>query len=113
MAMLKWLPKVGAFLLLLVWAVVSVEYGTNTGTLTIEPHVPEPSPVAMMIAKHHCWSGEGPAGVIPGHAVVTMPNGELRYVGHKLTGWALDQLPKEVTGKAPVDHGLEVHAFCR
>ena len=30
---------------------------------------------AAMMRTHHCWSGEGPQGVIPGHAVVDLGAG--------------------------------------
>ncbi len=46
-------------------------------------------------------------GVLPGHAVVTLPNGATVYVGADLTGAALEQ---EING---VDNGLIVRGFCR
>lgn len=63
---------------------------------------------ADLIQRHDCWTGEAPAGVIPGHVVVTI-DGHVAptYGGPALTGQALDQL---FGGK---DAGLTVHAFCR
>lgn len=46
---------------------------SDTLDMTIEPNMTE-STAQAMIREHACWSGEGPAGVIPGHAVVQMPD---------------------------------------
>jgi hypothetical protein len=32
------------------------------------------------MAEHDCWTGEGPEGVIPGHAVITNQKGVTKYV---------------------------------
>ncbi|WP_248582565.1 hypothetical protein [Nocardioides sp. InS609-2] len=69
------------------------------------------SPAALVV-EHGCWTrAEGPpadmVGVLPGHSVVTLPNGDTVYVGADLTGAALEQ---EING---VDNGLIVRGFCR
>lgn len=76
-------------------------------SMTPKPHAPG-SPAAL-IAAHDCWTGEAPAGVeIPGHVVVTLPGHDApTYGGPRLVGQALDQLFGDV------DHGLDVHAFCK
>ena len=64
-------------------------------------------PVATLIGQHDCWTSNGPAGVIPGHVVATLPSGRLVYGGQRLTARALDQL------FANKPAGLTIHAFCR
>lgn len=63
---------------------------------------------AQLVKVHDCWTGEGPVSVVPGHVVVTREDaaGPV-YGGVWLTGQALEQVFDGV------DHGLEVHAFCR
>lgn len=80
---------------------------------SILPYEPTPAPVQefesrveLLLERHHCWTRDGPDGVIPGHAVVTI-DGRVRYVGEQVTGHALEQLFDGV------DHGLVVHGFCR
>jgi hypothetical protein len=29
--------------------------------------------IIQLFTRNHCWQGEAPAGVVPGHAVVTLP----------------------------------------
>jgi hypothetical protein len=71
---------------------------------------PMPGGPEWLVARHGCWSGEAPAdmeGVLPGHVVVTTPDGVTRYAGPRMVGRALDQVFSDV------DHELTVHAFCR
>lgn len=71
----------------------------NTAPVTTDP-------VGVLVNRHHC--GNLPTGVIPGHAVVTLPgHAEPTYAGPRITGQALAQ----IDGGA--DHGLTVYAFCR
>lgn len=71
-------------------------------TPTTYPHTP--TRVERIIERHGCWTSTAPAGVIPGHAVVSRP-------GHLATlapaGPALDA----VFGEG--HRSLTVHAFCR
>lgn len=65
---------------------------------------------AELVARHDCWSGPAPAdmeGKMPGHVVVTLPDGEIRYGGSHLVGKALDQIFSDA------EYGLTVHGFCR
>lgn len=78
------------------------------------PSSTSPSPahdpkVDRLIATHRCWTSNdaAPAGVIPGHAVVTVAN-VVRYVGPALTGDALNKIFKHTPSEIEV-----VHAFCR
>lgn len=85
----------------------------------LDPSVPLPTaqkapatiPTARyLLDQHHCWSGEAPKdmrGQIPGHVVVTRPDGSTTYAGRRLTGQALGQL------FAGERHGLTVWGFCR
>ena len=49
--------------------------------LVIQDSTVTPAPVAddgsdrvtRLVDRHDCWTGAGPEGVIPGHAVVTLP----------------------------------------
>lgn len=61
---------------------------------------------ARLIAKHDCWTQNGPRGVIPGHVVATR-EGRTIYGGARLTGMALEQIFDGT------NHGLTVHGFCR
>jgi hypothetical protein len=38
------------------------------------------SPAEDLMEEHKCWTGEGPEGVIPGHAVITNQEGVTKYV---------------------------------
>lgn len=80
---------------------------------SILPSEPTPAPVRevesrveLLLERHDCWTKNGPDGVIPGHAVVTI-DGRARHVGDQITGQALEQLFDGA------DHGLVVHGFCR
>lgn len=82
--------------------VSTLDDGDNLG----RPHAAG-SPTAL-IAERDCWVGEGPAGVVPGHVVVTKPGRVApTYGGARLTGMALQQVFEGV------DHGLRVHGFCQ
>lgn len=71
-------------------------------------HDPPVPPSTSLVVAHDCWTGKAPADVtIPGHVVVTLPTGEVRYGGERLVSKALRQL---FDGE---HHGLTVHAFCR
>lgn len=64
--------------------------------------------VEDMLAAHDCWTGEAPAGVVPGHVVVTLVGeSEPTYGGPQLTGRVLAQLFEDgpVVGR--------VWGFCR
>jgi hypothetical protein len=69
---------------------------------TTAPAQPAPNTdadrVVAMMDAHHCWSGEGPQGVIPGHAVVDTGAGP-EYVDSKV-GFAiwLDGKPGTLSG---------------
>lgn len=69
---------------------------------------PSPSAAAHLVQRHDCWTGAAPGDVtLPGHVVVTLPDGETVYGGERLVGRALAQVFDGA------DHGLTVHAFCR
>lgn len=69
---------------------------------------PDPKGSAdYFIQKYDCWTSEGPKNVVPGHAVITFPNGKTRYVGSLGVEAALQQI------FADADYGLTVHAFCK
>lgn len=75
---------------------------------TTAAEIPErPDPVATLVEAHDCWTGDAPADVeIPGHVIVT--EGGFTYrAGADGVGRALAQIFDGV------DHGLDVHAFCR
>lgn len=99
---------------LLCGAMLLVGAGIMTLAPTPSPVVLPTTPVesgptaADLVDRHGCWSGEGPAGVIPGHVVVTLPgDDDPTYGGHRLAGRALEQA---IDG---VDHDLAIHGFCR
>jgi hypothetical protein len=54
----------------------------NLGTLAT-PHTP------ALVTRHHCWTGEGPEGVIPGHVVAQTDGGHIVYGGPALVAKAL------------------------
>lgn len=67
------------------------------------------SPTALVV-EHGGWTGDAPAGmagVVPGHVVVSLPNGRVVYGGGRMVGMALAQIFDGA------DHGLTVAAFCR
>ncbi len=69
-----------------------------------------PGSPAALIAAHDCWTGDAPAdmvGEMPGHVVVSLPNGVPVYGGERMVGKALDQ----VFGDA--EHGLTVAGWCK
>ena len=79
------------------------------GTVEVETPSAKDQAVARLLRQHRCWSGSAPSdlvGVLPDHAVVTLPNGKTVYAGRVLTGRALDQ---EILG---THLGLDVAAFC-
>lgn len=85
-----------------------VEQGTGDEAMAIRPQVTD-SPAAIA-AKHDCWTGEAPAdmaGQMPGHVVVSTPNGDVVYGGPRLVSKALSQIFEGA------DHNLNVHGFCR
>jgi len=98
--------KLALLLALAVWMVLG---GAGFGTgMDVEAHV-HPGTAARLIAEHECWTGRAPDDVVvPGHAVVTLPNGKVRYVRAKGLGRALEQVFSPAA-----DTGLRVHAFCR
>lgn len=70
---------------------------------------PVPTPAAILIHEHDCWTGEQPAdmaGRLPGHVVATLPTGRTVY-SHHLISEALDQTFNHT------DHHLTIHAYCR
>ena len=90
-------------------------YATVAHLMPIDAVSPEHRdvPAAQVTAKaerlieaHDCWTQDGPAGVIPGHVVVSH-QGRTVYGGARLAGMALEQLFDGA------DHGLVVHGFCR
>ena len=79
------------------------------GTVEVDTPSEKDQAVARLLRQHRCWSGSAPSdlvGVLPNHAVVTLPNGTTVYAGRVLTGRALDQ---EILGTYL---GLDVAAFC-
>ena len=103
------LPKL--FLLAIAFSLLAPGYlapswdkGTDAQVMAIRPAV-EGSPAAL-VAKHDCWTGEAPAGVVPGHVVVTV-GGVTRLGGERMVSKALAQVFDGT------DHGLTVSAFCR
>lgn len=77
----------------------------GTGSVT---RPPAPGSPGDLVERHDCWTGAAPHDVdMPGHVVVTTPNGTARYAGPRMVGLALDQV------FAGADNGLTVHAFCR
>lgn len=59
-----------------------------------------------LIEKHGCWTKKAPAGVIPGHAVIThAEQTKPSYVGSLGVEVAIQQINGE-------DYGIQVHAFC-
>ncbi len=75
-------------------------------TLVTAERSPRPvvvDPVATLVQKHGCWTGQSPPGVgVPGHAIVTLPG----------------QAPRLVRSQIGFDIWLEgrpgrLHAFCR
>ena len=58
--------------------------------------------VTRLVERHDCWTGEAPGGVIPGHAVVTLPGERAALVPAEVGfGIWLDGDPGRL------------HAFCR
>jgi hypothetical protein len=86
------------------WADSSVRVEQEAGEARLDE-------AAALIARHGCWTREAPpdmAGVIPGHAVVTLPgDDEPSYVGPRWTGRALERVFEGT------HEDLVVHAFCR
>ena len=93
-------------------ALSAVLFG-NDPTDTDPEYHPGSRPTAVevgpaMVQGHDCWVHEAPPGVsIPGHVVVTTPEGRTVYGGPRLTGLALEQVFDHI------DHGLTVWGFCR
>lgn len=72
--------------------------------------LPAEDPARVLADKYGCWTGEVPddmKGKIPGHVIVTLPNGDLAYGGDRLVGRALVHVFERK------EEGLHVHAFCR
>lgn len=62
-----------------------------------------------LMDKHNCWSGVGPAGVIPGHAVVRRGDADdPAYVGGAQASQALQQAVADGPQRFAVIYG-----FCR
>ena len=62
----------GAVLAVFVLAVILAD---RTEAPAAAPHESPADRVAALMVAHRCWSGEGPQGVIPGHAVVDLGAG--------------------------------------
>jgi hypothetical protein len=78
--------------------------------LVIEDSAVTPAPVSeqgadratRLVERRDCWTGEAPAGVVPGHAVVTLPGERAALVPAEVGfGIWLDGDPGRL------------HAFCR
>lgn len=55
-----------------------------------------------LLTDHGCWSGQAPAGAVPGHAVVTLPGAEPTLVPADVGyGIWLDGDPGELHGFCP------------
>lgn len=94
--------------LCIVAVIVMFQYDPSGYREPVKPHA-EGSPAAMA-EENDCWTGSAPAdmvGKIPGHVLVTKPNGKRVVGGPVLVGKALDQ---QFAGE---DHGLIIHGFCR
>lgn len=104
---------VGLLVVSLVGAAAQVQ--TAPSPAVVPSVVPESAPlspaavrVGRLVERHGCWTGEAPpamAGQVPGHVVVTAPDGA-PHLSVRWVGPALEQ----VLGER--DHGLTVHAFC-
>lgn len=69
---------------------------------------PERSEYVDLLERHDCWTDAPPADVaIPGHVIVTEPNGATRYVGRRMVHRALEHVFED---KHP---RMAVPAFCR
>lgn len=109
------LAVVGFVLGMLVVSLVGAAAQVETAPLPAPAAVPESAPlsrdavrVERLIARHDCWTGAAPAvhaGRVPGHVVVTAPDGA-PHLSVRWVGPALEQ----VLGDR--DHDLVVHAFC-
>ena len=77
---------------------------TQETTYAARPEVTN-SPAAL-IAANDCWTDEAPAGVVPGHVVVTV-DGVSLLGGERMVGKALAQVFDGA------DYGLTVNGFCR
>lgn len=84
------------------------------GAVAFGEDAPKPTPyvakVNGLVDSHECWTSTPPAdmrGKIPGHVVVTLPDGRPVYGGDALVSRALEQ---QFNG---VPHGLKIHGFCR
>lgn len=64
------------------WAVtVSLVGGLAPATVvTVPSGVERPSAAERLAAAHDCWTDDAPAGVVPAHAVVTLPGDRPRVV---------------------------------
>lgn len=66
---------------------VLLSFGWDNATdLDINPDAG--SIATQIMGEHDCWSGAGPEGVIPGHAVYTLP-GEPTTYGSAEVGFAI------------------------
>jgi hypothetical protein len=74
----------------------------QSGPTNVDDHPVKPSRVERLLDKHDCWTSKAPEGVIPGHAIVTLPGDVARYTDAD-TGFGiwLDGNPGTL------------HAFCR
>lgn len=108
----------GLFLVLAAYMIASTSGGEHlyaplpveSGGYEVPTENLAPGSPAALIAEHDCWTGDAPAdmeGELPGHVVVSLPNGEVVYGGERMVGKAFDQIFDGV------DHGLTVAAFCR
>lgn len=79
------------------------------------PAAPVQSRAELLVEQHDCWTGAGPAGVLPEHVVVTEDGDIARYLGPHMVNLAFEQVLGAVRDGRIVfiDHHITVHAFCR
>lgn len=78
------------------------QWDTASDQHRADPQTTAQAQAATLLAEHDCWTSNGPAGVIPGHAVYTLPGRGTAY-GPASVGFAIWQDDKP---------GI-LHGFCR
>lgn len=91
-----------AFAALLALAYLAPQWDTATDMHRPDPQTSQQAQAASLLAEHDCWTSNSPTGVIPGHAVYTLPGRGTTY-GPASVGFAIWQ-----DGKPGILHG-----FCR
>lgn len=95
--------------------VIGIAYGAGVLNQDSPPKWAEPTDfgptrVERLIERHDCWTETAPVGVIPGHAVVTLPGKRARLMSAEI-GFNIWLGPDGQAGSGDELAG-RLHAFC-